>query len=155
MRFSFIQRCSSSTILRPSFSSFKQCFPPSTRLGLTVARRVSPDNCFQYRHQHVYRRQYSSQAPTPKPPPSTDPERKPTLRENIYTLPNFLTLSRIAACPILGWSILADDFVLATGLLAYAGITDLVRRVIPSLQLIKLKPEIETCAGGRLPCSTI
>ncbi|ETW78684.1 hypothetical protein HETIRDRAFT_324323 [Heterobasidion irregulare TC 32-1] len=127
MRFSFIQRCSSSSIFRPSFSSFRQGFSPSTRLGLIGARRISPDNCSQRRHQHVYRRQYSSQAPTPTPPPaSTDPERKPTLRENIYTLPNFLTLSRIAACPILGWSILADDFVLATGLLAYAGITDLV-----------------------------
>ncbi|KAI0664229.1 CDP-alcohol phosphatidyltransferase-domain-containing protein [Cubamyces menziesii] len=50
----------------------------------------------------------------------------PTLRENIYTLPNLLTLSRIAACPVLGWSIVHDDFYLATGLLVYAGLTDLV-----------------------------
>ncbi|KAF8347953.1 CDP-alcohol phosphatidyltransferase-domain-containing protein [Amanita rubescens] len=47
------------------------------------------------------------------------------LRENIYTLPNLLTLSRIVACPILGWSILQNDYHLATALLVYAGLTDL------------------------------
>lgn len=52
---------------------------------------------------------------------------KPTLRENIYTLPNLLTLSRICACPVLGWSILDGNYHLATGLLVYAGLTDLVR----------------------------
>jgi len=51
---------------------------------------------------------------------------KPSIRENIYTLPNFLTISRIFACPILGWSILNDDFYLATGLLVYAGASDLI-----------------------------
>ncbi|KAI8969367.1 CDP-alcohol phosphatidyltransferase-domain-containing protein [Trametes punicea] len=56
----------------------------------------------------------------------SSPERTPTIRENIYTLPNLLTLSRIVACPVLGWSIVHDDFYLATGLLVYAGLTDLV-----------------------------
>ncbi|KAI0048724.1 hypothetical protein FA95DRAFT_1005554 [Auriscalpium vulgare] len=54
------------------------------------------------------------------------PERKPTLRENIYTLPNFLTATRIAACPVLGWAVLEGNFELATGLLVYAGLTDWV-----------------------------
>ena len=49
-----------------------------------------------------------------------------TIRENIYTLPNLLTLSRIFSCPILGWSILDGNYHLATGLLVYAGLTDLV-----------------------------
>lgn len=53
---------------------------------------------------------------------------KPTVRENIYTIPNFLTLSRILACPVLGWSILHNDFHLATGLLIYAGLSDTVSR---------------------------
>jgi cardiolipin synthase len=35
-------------------------------------------------------------------------------------------VSRILACPILGWSILNNDFYLATGLLVYAGASDLV-----------------------------
>lgn len=50
----------------------------------------------------------------------------PPLRENIYTIPNLLTVSRILSCPVLGWSILHDDFFLATGLLVYAGLSDLV-----------------------------
>ncbi|KAG2042721.1 CDP-alcohol phosphatidyltransferase-domain-containing protein [Suillus americanus] len=48
----------------------------------------------------------------------------PPLRENIYTIPNLLTVSRILSCPVLGWSILHDDFFLATGLLVYAGLSD-------------------------------
>ncbi|KAH8833225.1 CDP-alcohol phosphatidyltransferase-domain-containing protein [Flagelloscypha sp. PMI_526] len=62
----------------------------------------------------------------PPKPPSVDSDNKPTIRENIYTIPNLLTLSRIAACPVLGWSIVKGDFHLATGLLVYAGITDLL-----------------------------
>ncbi|KIM44453.1 hypothetical protein M413DRAFT_353710 [Hebeloma cylindrosporum] len=50
---------------------------------------------------------------------------KPTIRENIYTIPNLLTTSRIFACPVLGWSILDGNYYLATGLLVYAGLTDL------------------------------
>jgi cardiolipin synthase (CMP-forming) len=60
---------------------------------------------------------------SPPPKPAGD---LPT-RENIYTVPNLLTASRILACPVLGWSILNSDFYLATSLLLYAGITDLVR----------------------------
>ncbi|KAI9465662.1 hypothetical protein BJY52DRAFT_476700 [Lactarius psammicola] len=51
-------------------------------------------------------------------------QRKPSLRENIYTFPNLLTVSRIAACPALGWSVLSDNYSAATCLLLYAGITD-------------------------------
>ncbi|KAJ7759146.1 CDP-alcohol phosphatidyltransferase-domain-containing protein [Mycena metata] len=58
-------------------------------------------------------------------PDSTKPS-KPVLKENIYTLPNLLTVSRIVACPILGWSILEGQFHLATSLLVYAGLTDWV-----------------------------
>ncbi|KZS92825.1 hypothetical protein SISNIDRAFT_455449, partial [Sistotremastrum niveocremeum HHB9708] len=54
------------------------------------------------------------------------PSKPPALRENIYTVPNVLTVSRILACPVLGWSILEGNFALATGILAYAGITDYV-----------------------------
>ncbi|KAJ3553174.1 hypothetical protein NM688_g3756 [Phlebia brevispora] len=49
-----------------------------------------------------------------------------TVRENIYTLPNLLTVSRILACPVLGYCIVQDNFVAATSLLVYAGLTDLV-----------------------------
>lgn len=71
----------------------------------------------------LFRRDSDPTSPTP------DSEKKPitkTLRENIYTIPNFLTLTRIAACPVLGWSIVTGNFELATGLVVYAGFTDLV-----------------------------
>ncbi|KAL6300867.1 hypothetical protein BKA93DRAFT_800019 [Sparassis latifolia] len=67
-----------------------------------------------------------------RPPASSDSDkpaqfvRRTLLRENIYTWPNLLTVSRILACPVLGWSIVHDNFHLATALLAYAGVTDLV-----------------------------
>ena len=54
-------------------------------------------------------------------------KNKLAIRENIYTIPNILTVSRIAATPVLGWAILEGNYELATGLLAYAGLTDLVR----------------------------
>lgn len=37
-----------------------------------------------------------------------------------------LTVSRVFVCPVLGWSILNDNFYFATGLLVYAGLTDLI-----------------------------
>ncbi|KAJ3476543.1 hypothetical protein NLI96_g11087 [Meripilus lineatus] len=68
---------------------------------------------------------------SPQKPSPPEPESKPkilpaTLKENIYTIPNLLTVSRIIACPILGWAIVQNDFVTATSLLVYAGLTDLV-----------------------------
>lgn len=48
------------------------------------------------------------------------------VRENIYTLPNLLTVSRIVACPALGYAIVQGNYEVATGLLVYAGLTDLV-----------------------------
>ncbi|TRM57913.1 CDP-alcohol phosphatidyltransferase-domain-containing protein [Schizophyllum amplum] len=49
-----------------------------------------------------------------------------TPKENIYTIPNLLTASRIVACPFLGYAILHGNFHVATALLVYAGLTDLV-----------------------------
>src|ERR1700760_354768 len=46
--------------------------------------------------------------------------------ENIYTVPNFLTVTRFIAAPIIGYMVLHDQHVAAVALFAYAGITDLV-----------------------------
>jgi cardiolipin synthase len=46
--------------------------------------------------------------------------------ENIYTLPNLITLSRIATTPFIGYFILQGNFIWATSLLFYAGVSDLV-----------------------------
>lgn len=49
---------------------------------------------------------------------------KTNLRENIYTIPNILTASRLVAAPFIGYCILHDYHATALGLFAYAGITD-------------------------------
>jgi len=57
--------------------------------------------------------------------PLLPPSKRP-LHEDIYTIPNLLTISRIAACPVLAYSIVQGDFTTATAILAYAGVTDWV-----------------------------
>lgn len=49
-----------------------------------------------------------------------------TPHENIYTVPNALTFSRLLAAPAIGYLVLHDYHAWAVGLFAYAGITDLV-----------------------------
>jgi hypothetical protein len=69
----------------------------------------------------------SLETPLPK-------EKKPLLktlkeltpRENIYTVPNILTATRLIAAPIVGYLVLHDYHAWAVGLFAYAGITDVV-----------------------------
>jgi hypothetical protein len=86
----------------------------------------------------------STGAPKPSSTPHTVPVSKPAestntpstpateegspvqTRENIYTIPNALTVSRILACPVIGYAILHDQYYLSTSLLAYAAISDAV-----------------------------
>jgi len=49
-----------------------------------------------------------------------------TPHENIYTIPNILTFTRLIAAPVIGYLVLHDYHAWAVGLFAYAGITDLV-----------------------------
>ncbi|KAI5310501.1 hypothetical protein KEM55_006239 [Ascosphaera atra] len=46
--------------------------------------------------------------------------------ENIYTIPNILTFSRLAMAPVIGWAILSSHATLALSLFGYAAVTDLV-----------------------------
>lgn len=46
--------------------------------------------------------------------------------ENIYTIPNILTATRLIAAPVVGYLVLHDQHAWALGLFAYAGITDAV-----------------------------
>ncbi|KAJ1306733.1 hypothetical protein OPQ81_007721 [Rhizoctonia solani] len=78
---------------------------------------------------HLFSTSRQLQSPTPSTPSTPQDEgkgKKPTLHENIYTIPNALTVSRILACPVLGWAILEGRYGLSTGLLFYAGVTDWV-----------------------------
>jgi cardiolipin synthase len=46
--------------------------------------------------------------------------------ENIYTVPNILTFSRLIAAPVVGYLLVHNYHAAALSLFAYAGITDLV-----------------------------
>jgi len=65
-----------------------------------------------------------------KPPITVPTPRKDSkddiLHEDIYTIPNALTFTRLVAAPIVGYLVLHDHHAWAAGLFAYAGITDLV-----------------------------
>lgn len=50
-------------------------------------------------------------------------------RENILTIPNFLCVTRSFLSPYIGYVIIQGDYNLAIGLLAFAGITDLVSNI--------------------------
>lgn len=60
-------------------------------------------------------------------PPQPSTKKIPLrLREDIYTIPNLLTFSRLICAPFIGYTILHDQPVLALSLFAYAGFTDLL-----------------------------
>lgn len=67
---------------------------------------------------------------------SHDEKFRVEIKENIYTVPNLLSLLRIAVSPVLGYLILQESYTLSLVLFAAAGITDLVdgliARVFPS-----------------------
>ncbi|KAG5977272.1 hypothetical protein E4U55_006917 [Claviceps digitariae] len=51
---------------------------------------------------------------------------KDVIHEDIYTIPNFLTFTRLVAAPAVGYLVLCDSHAWAVGLFAYAGVTDLL-----------------------------
>ena len=65
-----------------------------------------------------------------------------TPHENIYTVPNALTFSRLLAAPAIGYLVLHDYHAWAVVLFAYAGITDLVDGYIAR------KWKLETVVGS-------
>ncbi|RBQ85745.1 hypothetical protein VDGD_06296 [Verticillium dahliae] len=103
------------------------CFPLAR-----YAIRHSPSftsHCRNYSHQKDPR-EPSPKTPEPIHPAATVSAPRPslskTLHEDIYTIPNLLTLSRLAAAPFVGYFILQDNHAWALGLLAYSGVTDLL-----------------------------
>ncbi|KAH7106139.1 hypothetical protein BKA62DRAFT_633157 [Auriculariales sp. MPI-PUGE-AT-0066] len=134
-------QASSSRHFARAFLRGSICVPASRVPPSTIVRLHASADAFSLRLPRFLapcwgRRQFStptSTSPTPSPTPpqkqandSSEREQSPatTKRENIYTVPNLLTLSRIAACPILALSIVHGDFSTATFILAYAGATD-------------------------------
>ncbi|GJN68259.1 CDP-alcohol phosphatidyltransferase [Purpureocillium lilacinum] len=128
----------------------RQCSILPGRAVSSTPRRVAlpqPPYPVPFCRLPAARRLYSSGQPSPPPPlPPTKPPRasvrdapdaKPTvaspaavkgdvLHEDIYTIPNFLTLTRLIAAPVVGYLVLHDAHAWAVGLFAYAGVTDLL-----------------------------
>ncbi|CAK7232143.1 hypothetical protein SBRCBS47491_008168 [Sporothrix bragantina] len=75
----------------------------------------------QQQPQHVRLLSNESQSSS-SPPPATTATR----HENIYTVPNFLTVARLIASPFVGYLIVADQPGWALSLLAAAAVTDLL-----------------------------
>ena len=125
-----VKTCLNSTLLRPPIA-----FVVDTCLPRHLACISLRPSCAQFRRTFALSSR-SLQQLTPrtdhdrKPEEKTKPganERLQAIRaEKIWTIPNALTVSRILSCPILCYAILHDNFYAATGLLVYAGLTDLV-----------------------------
>ncbi|KAM4841848.1 cardiolipin synthase (CMP-forming) isoform 1-T1 [Thomomys bottae] len=54
------------------------------------------------------------------------PSSTASLYENPWTIPNMLSMTRIGLAPVLGYLILEEDFNVALGVFALAGLTDLL-----------------------------
>lgn len=99
--------------LRPSITSFHRTFTLSSRLFQQPIRPTDHDRQTDQRIR-----------------PTVGEKLQAVGAEKIWTIPNVLTFSRILSCPALGYAILHHNFYVATGLLLYAGLTDLVRTAI-------------------------
>ena len=96
---------------------------------LSVARFTSL-NSFQLRTRIISssftKRHFNTQKRHFAPPSSCyfSTKSKIEKHENIYTIPNALTLSRILLSPVIGICIVNHSFTWSLGLLAFAGATD-------------------------------
>lgn len=61
-----------------------------------------------------------------------DPLKRPAtllpseIHENLYTLPNILTFTRLLSAPLIGYFVIQHEQVLATGLFVYSCVTDML-----------------------------
>ncbi|XP_043727141.1 cardiolipin synthase (CMP-forming)-like [Cervus elaphus] len=58
------------------------------------------------------------------------PTSASNLYENPWTIPNMLSMTRIGLAPVLGYLIIEEDFNIALGVFALAGLTDLFHLLI-------------------------
>ncbi|POW15708.1 hypothetical protein PSTT_02034, partial [Puccinia striiformis] len=85
-----------------------------------------------------FHRQYSSQPRHAIKPNSAEgshahtgltvdpPSGKISRRENIYTIPNLITSSRIILCPVLSYTIIHNQHLISAGVLLYCAVSDWV-----------------------------
>ena len=108
------------SVLRPShraFAALPLCARrlPASQVGHPLHRPHAPS-----------RRLFHPQPPTPPPTKPASPPAPPADKshENIYTLPNILTATRLVAAPVVGYLVLHGAHAPALALFVYAGATD-------------------------------
>ncbi|KAL5360871.1 phosphatidyl synthase [Aspergillus floccosus] len=85
-----------------------------------------PQQKYWYTTQKPSDQDATKQQPETKKSPILSRIPRPSTHENIYTVPNILTFSRLVAAPLVGYFLVHDYHGPALALFAYAGITDLV-----------------------------
>lgn len=99
------------------------CVQHATRLSVSRARTHSHPP-----HSGQPFPTYANSAAQPDSPRTITARKPPkpllTPHENIYTIPNILTFTRLLAAPAVGYAILTAQPALALTLFAYAGLTD-------------------------------
>lgn len=158
-----LSTCARTLAPRPAFASprFLSSLSPhlhrSSPLSLSPRPRARP----ACRSDTLRLLATSPTPPKPTPPPSAPDDTSAPLaaastksneaRENPYTIPNAITVARMAACPVIGYYILEGDLSTATALLFVAGVSDLVRP-FPLLETLTARPRADVSsllsAGG-------
>ncbi|KAG6365305.1 hypothetical protein INS49_006914 [Diaporthe citri] len=101
--------------------------PSSTPLGITQLRTFVSVTRPRWKSEERDPGLPSSSASQPGKIASVLKKALPVAaHENIYTIPNLLTASRLVLAPVIGYCILHDHHAWTLGLFAYAGITDLL-----------------------------
>lgn len=86
-----------------------------------------------YPHNDICRRYYVNQsgnriADDPKDVKrnANKQENVKEVKENIWTVPNLLTMARIMLTPVIGYLVVEESYTVALGLFSFAGLTDLL-----------------------------
>ena len=90
-------------------------------MRFTIATERAPAS--EHHTSNIRASTSSTTSPTTTP---TSILRTLTPHENIYTIPNILTFSRLASAPVVGYAILTSQPHLALALFFYAGLTDAI-----------------------------
>ncbi|KAF2115023.1 CDP-alcohol phosphatidyltransferase-domain-containing protein [Lophiotrema nucula] len=105
-----------------------------TTFSTSTRRKAEREDAEKSLQEGASRNNAKDSPPKPRPTPSTrlttlaaKVKFPGTLRhENIYTLPNILTVSRLIATPVIGYLIIHNHHLYAFSLFAYAGFSDLL-----------------------------
>ncbi|MCL4123675.1 UNVERIFIED_CONTAM: hypothetical protein GTU68_036946 [Idotea baltica] len=112
-----ILRSCNSTYLQ----SFRQCQKHSDSRPTYAPSEVKKEDCLQNIHSKSVKDHKSKEV---------DTAGEIIERENIWTIPNFLCISRIVLSPYLCYCVLSSHYSFALGLFIFAGFTDLLDGMI-------------------------